>query len=90
MRSTARKLRSALANLRRILAIELVAAARAVDLRSPLRPSPASAAAVAELRTRVPGPAADRYLAPELAAADEVLRGGHLVDAVAAVLGELR
>jgi histidine ammonia-lyase len=86
----ARKLRSALANLRRILAIELVAAARAIDLRSPLRPSPANAAAVAELRKTVPGPAADRYLAPELAAADELLRDGRLVDAVATVVGELR
>ena len=44
------KLRSALANLRRILAIELVAAARAVELRAPLRPAPATAAVIAELR----------------------------------------
>ena len=70
--------------------IELVAAARAIDLRSPLRPSPANAAAVAELRKTVPGPAADRYLAPDLAAADELLHEGRLADAVAAVVGELR
>jgi histidine ammonia-lyase len=86
----ARKLRSVLANLRRILAIELVAAARGLDLRAPLRPSPATAAAVAELRESVPGPAADRYLSPELAAAEELLRSGRLVDAVRAVVGELR
>ena len=86
----ARKLRSALANLRRILAVELVAAARAVDLRAPLQASPATAAAIAELRRSVPGPAADRFLAPELAAAEELLRSGGLVDAVSAVLGELR
>ena len=86
----ARKLRSVLVNLRRILAIELVAAARGIDLRVPLRPSPATAAAIAELRTSVPGPAADRYLSPELAAAEELLRSGRLVDAVRAVAGELR
>jgi histidine ammonia-lyase len=86
----ARKLRSALANLRRILAIELVTAARAVDLRAPLQPSPATGAAVAELRRRVPGPGADRFLSPELAAAEELLREGRLVASVSAVVGELR
>jgi histidine ammonia-lyase len=85
----ARKLRSVLANLRRILAIELVAAARGLDLRAPLQPAPATAAAIAELRTTVPGPGTDRYLTPELAAADELLRGGRLTDAVRAVVGEL-
>ncbi len=86
----ARKLRSVLANLRRILAIELVAAARAIDLRAPLQASPATAAAIAELRKSVPGPGADRYLSPELAASDELLRSGRLLDAVCAVVGELR
>jgi histidine ammonia-lyase len=86
----ARKLRSALANLRRILAIELVVAARGIDLRAPLRPAPATAAAVAELRTTVPGPGSDRFLAPELAAAEDLLRGGRLAAAVSAVAGDLR
>jgi histidine ammonia-lyase len=85
----ARKLRSALANLRRILAIELVVAARGIDLRAPLRPAPATAAAVAELRTTVPGPGPDRFLAPELAAAEDLLRGGRLAAAVSAVTGDL-
>jgi histidine ammonia-lyase len=85
----ARKLRPALTNLRRILAIELVAAARGIDLRAPLRPSPATAAAIAELRKSVPGPDADRFLAPELAAADELLRSGRLTEAVSAVAGGL-
>jgi hypothetical protein len=86
----ARKLRSALANLRRILAIELVVAARGIDLRAPLQPAPATAAAVAELRTTVPGPGSDRFLAPELAAAEDLLRGGRLAAAVSAVTGDLR
>jgi Aromatic amino acid lyase len=43
--SAARKLRTALANLRRILAIELVVAARATELRAPLEPAASSATA---------------------------------------------
>lgn len=70
----ARKLRSLVANLQRILAIELVAAARAIDLRAPLEPSPASAQIISTLRRAVPGPGSDRFLAPELAAAEQVVR----------------
>jgi hypothetical protein len=58
------KLRTALANLRRILAVELVVAARAVELRAPLRPSPATATVIAELRRTVPGTGPDRWLSP--------------------------
>jgi histidine ammonia-lyase len=69
----ARKLRTAVGNLGRILAIELVAAARAIELRAPLEPAPATAAVIAQLRATVPGPGPDRFLAPELAAAEQVV-----------------
>jgi histidine ammonia-lyase len=69
----ARKLRLAIANLADILAIELVASARAIDLRAPLTPAPATAAAIARLRETVPGPGPDRFLAPELEAATELV-----------------
>ncbi len=46
----ARKLRTALANLGRILAVELVCAARALDLRAPLEPAPGTAAALNAVR----------------------------------------
>src|SRR5262249_18634650 len=52
----ARKLRIAVANLRRIVAVELVAAARGLDLRAPLQPAAGTDAALAALRRRVPGP----------------------------------
>jgi histidine ammonia-lyase len=68
-----RKLRKAVDNLRRILAIELVTAARGVDLRAPLKPSPVTGELIAILRERVPGPGPDRDLAPELEAAYELL-----------------
>jgi len=69
-----RKLRKVVDNLRRILAIELVAASRAVELRAPHKPSPVSAQLIAELRRSVPGMGTDRFLAPELEAAAELLR----------------
>ena len=41
--SAARKLRRALDGLTRVLAIELLTAARGIELRAPLRPAPATA-----------------------------------------------
>src|SRR4051812_1465591 len=51
----ARKLRVAVRNLRRILAVELVCAGRAIELRAPLEPGAGTGAALASLRTVVPG-----------------------------------
>jgi histidine ammonia-lyase len=70
----ARKLRTAVDNLTFILAIEMVAAARAIELRAPLQPAPATADVIAQLRRTVAGPGPDRFLAPELAAAAAVVR----------------
>jgi histidine ammonia-lyase len=86
----ARKLRGALRNLERILAVELVCAARGLDLRAPLEPGAATAAATAALReTGVPGPGPDRTLAPELEAAARLVGSGALVAAVEAATGGL-
>ena len=70
----ARKLRLSIGNLTKILAIELVAAARAIDLRAPLQPSASSAAVMGRLRATVPGPGPDRFLAPELIEAERFVR----------------
>src|SRR3984893_5010836 len=83
------KLRSVLENLTHILAVELVSAARAQDLRRPLKPSPASACVRDLLREKVPGVGADRFLAPELAAAAELIRTGAVVEAAESVTGAL-
>lgn len=69
-----RKLRKVIDNLRMILAVELTAAARAVELRAPHKPSPVSAQLIARLRKVVPGMGTDRFLAPELEAAAAMLR----------------
>jgi histidine ammonia-lyase len=74
--SAARKLRRGIDGLTTVLAVELLTAARALDLRAPLTPAPATAAAVARLRERVPGPGPDRHLAPEIAAAEALIREG--------------
>ncbi len=86
----ARKLRAALANLRRILAVELSCGCRALELRAPLRPAAGTAAALAALRGRVAGAGPDRWLAPELGAVEELLRSGAVTAAVAAEIGGLR
>jgi histidine ammonia-lyase len=87
--SAARKLRVAVANLARILAVELVASAHGIDLRAPLAPGPGTAAALAAVRERVAGPGDDRFLAPDLAAAEELVASGALLRAVESEIGEL-
>ncbi|MFC5184756.1 histidine ammonia-lyase [Actinomadura harenae] len=87
--NAARKLRRAVDGLTQVIAIEIMAAARALELRPPLRPGPATGAVVAKLRERVPGPGPDRYLAPEIAAATELVRDGSLVAAAESVTGPL-
>ncbi len=87
--AAARKLRVAVFNLRRILAIELVCAGRGLDLRAPLAPAAGTGAARAALRARVEGPGPDRHVAPELSAAEELLATGTLLAAVEATVGPL-
>jgi histidine ammonia-lyase len=69
-----RKLRKVVENLRRVVAIELVTAARALDMRAPLKPAPITGALLAKLRKAVPGVGPDRFLAPELEAAERLLK----------------
>jgi histidine ammonia-lyase len=83
-----RKLRRAVVNLRRILAVELVTAARALELR-PVAPAPATAAVVAALRTVVPGMGRDRFTSPELARAEAFVASGAAVEAAASSAGPL-
>src|SRR5690242_7715838 len=86
--SAARKLRRAVDGLTRVLAVELLTAARGLDLRAPLEPSPATAAVVSLLRRSVPGPGPDRYLAAEIEAAVTLVTSGAVVDAVRTTIGE--
>ena len=86
----ARKLRTSISNLAAILAIELVVAARGLDLRAPLEPGAGTAAALGAVRAAgVPGTGPDRWLAPELAAAESLVASGDLLAAVEGSVGEL-
>ena len=87
--SAARKLRRAVDGLTRVLAIELLTAARALDLRAPLSPAAATGAVTAGLRAVVEGPGQDRYLAPEIDAAVGYVASGRAVRAAEAVTGAL-
>ncbi len=95
--AAARKLRRAIDGLSRVLAIELLTSVRAMDLRAagpseahpnatPLQPGPVGSAVRAQLRTQVDGPATDRYLAPEIAAAHAMVLDGSLLAAAASVV----
>ena len=84
--SAARKLRRSVDGLVTVLAIEILTAARGLDLRRPLKPSPATGAVIAALRARVPGPGPDRYLSPEIEAATELVRSGTLLAAANSAL----
>ena len=79
--AAARKLRTAIDGLSRVIAIELLTSARAMDMRAPLQPGAVSAAVVAQLRTVIPGPGTDRYLAPDIAAAHTMVVDGSLLAA---------
>ncbi len=62
----ARKLRRSVDGLGRVLAIEILSAARALDLRAPLLPGRWTGAVRDVVRTVVPGPGPDRHLALEI------------------------
>ena len=87
---SARKLRKAIDGLTNVLGIELVTGVRGLQLRAPLVPAPATNAVVQLLRevdAGIPGP--DRHLAPELAAAAELVSSGAVLAAVESVTGPL-
>jgi histidine ammonia-lyase len=90
----ARKLRKAVENLRRVLAIDLVTSARAIDFRTRLSggellPGPAGKAVIGVLREHVDGPGADRFLSPELEVADRLVASGDVVAAAESAVGIL-
>ena len=87
--SAGRKLRRAIDGLTRVLAIEPLTAARGIQLRAPLTPAPATAAVIAALREVTPGPAADRFMAPEIEAAVEFVSAGRPRRAAESVIGGL-
>ena len=87
--AAARKLRKVVENTARILAIELVTSARAIEMREGLKPSPATGNVIAKLRTKVGGVGPDRFLSPELEAAVLLVNSGEITKAAREVLPNL-
>ena len=87
--SAGRKLRRSIDGLQRVLAVEILTAARALDMREG-EPSAGTGAALTTLRKHVEGPGTDRFLAPEIEHSVHLVKGGDYVKAVEAVVGTLR
>lgn len=87
--SAGRKLRRSVDGLTRVLAVEILTAARALDLRAPHRPAPATGAVVAALRQVVSGPGPDRFLAPEIESVVRLVADNAVVAAAERVTGPL-
>jgi histidine ammonia-lyase len=85
--AAARKLRRALDGLTRVLAIEVLTAARALDLRAPSRPAAATGAVRDAVRAAgVGGPGPDRFLTPEIEAVTGLVRNGDVLTAARSAL----
>ncbi|NQV97197.1 MAG: aromatic amino acid lyase, partial [Acidimicrobiaceae bacterium] len=87
--SAGRKLRLSINNLRRIVAIEVLAACRAIDLRKPLTSSPALTKVIAEVRKVVDGPGPDRILSEEMSRVEALCASGEMRKAAETVTGPL-
>jgi len=84
-----KKLRTVLDNLTSLLAVELLAACRGLQLRAPLAPSPAGRAALAAVTPFAGSPGPDVFLAPVLEAARATVAGRSLRDAIESEVGPL-
>jgi histidine ammonia-lyase len=85
--AAARKLRRSIDGLARVLAIEVMTAARGLALRAPLTPGAATGAVVSLVADvgAVPGP--DRFLSPEIEAICALVADGRVRDRAADALG---
>jgi len=77
------------ANTRRILAVEAIAACQALEFLKPLETSPALRAAYAAVRARVPPYDRDRILSPEIETVATIVSKGTLAEDASAVSGTL-
>lgn len=83
------KARQVTENAERVVAMELLCAAQALDLRRPMRSGTGVEAAHALVRTRIAVRDTDRTFEADLAAATDLVVSGAVVDAAEAVVGRL-
>jgi histidine ammonia-lyase len=84
-----KKLRTVLDNLTSLLAVELLAGVRGIQLRAPLTPSPAGRAAVAALVGFAGEPGPDVFLAPVIEQCRAVVAGRALRAEIEDAIGPL-
>jgi histidine ammonia-lyase len=87
--TAARKARAIVANVERVLAIELLCAAQAREFHPEFRAGRGAQAVQEAVRVHVPPLEKDRYLHADLLAAHALIVGGELVRAVEAAVGPL-
>jgi histidine ammonia-lyase len=87
--TAARKAARIVANTRRVLAIEVLAACQALEFLKPLETSPPLAAVYRRVRERVAPYADDRPPGPEIEAIAELVREGALLEAAEPFCGRL-
>ena len=87
--TAARKLRSIVENVERVVGIEYLCAAQAREFHPEMRPGPGAQAAYEVLRATVPAMDRDRFLHEDIEAAARIVRGPELLAAVEAAVGPL-
>jgi histidine ammonia-lyase len=87
--TAAHKAAQVVGNTARVLAVELVAAAEALEFRRPLKSSPTLEAVHSLLRTQVPARERDRVVGPDIEKAGVLVASGEILDAAVAVCGRL-
>ena len=87
--TAARHARECVAIAEQVIALEVLCAAQALDLRAPLRAGAGSSAALASVRERVAFLEVDRELWPDIAEVTDLVRNGALVAAAEVATGVL-
>jgi histidine ammonia-lyase len=87
--TTAIKTRQILENAWTVTAIELMAAAQALDLRYPVKPSPASQAVHEVIRTHVKKLEEDRPLFDDINTLTKIAKEGAILEAAEKIVGKL-
>lgn len=85
----ARRLQQMVKNLNYILGVELLCAAQGVEFRAPLQTSQPLQLVLARLREDVKTIGDDRYLAPDLEAASQLIGSAHILGALDTALPKL-
>jgi histidine ammonia-lyase len=85
----ARKAAEIMRNLETVLAIELICACQALDMRSPVKPAKATAAVLDLVRQRIPFTKDDRFMQKDINQAKNLIQNGLVVSECEKVCGSL-